>query len=95
MMISFRRCSQRTLPKQEFEHLTLCSSKVRQLRRAAPRTKPGRGRRRIVLFLWILPRLKKRTAGMSSSAEISPAAALGTSPMPRAVVRPGPRKSCR
>ena len=39
-MISFRRCSQRTLPKQEFEHLTLCSSKVQQLRRAPPRTRP-------------------------------------------------------
>jgi hypothetical protein len=31
-MISFRRCSQRTLPKQEFEDLTLCGSKVEQLR---------------------------------------------------------------
>jgi hypothetical protein len=36
-MISFRRCSQRTPPKQEFEHLTLCSSKVQQLRCAAPK----------------------------------------------------------
>jgi hypothetical protein len=39
-VISFRRCSQRTLPRQEFEHLTLCSSKVQQLRRSAPRTRP-------------------------------------------------------
>jgi hypothetical protein len=30
-MISFRRCSQRTPPKREFEHLTLCSNIVRQL----------------------------------------------------------------
>ena len=28
-MVSFRRCPQRTPPKQELGHLTLCSSKMR------------------------------------------------------------------
>jgi hypothetical protein len=41
-MISSRSRSQRTPPRQEFEHLTLCSGKVQQLRRAAPRTKSGK-----------------------------------------------------
>ena len=57
-MISFRRCSQRTPPKQEFEHLTLCSSKVQQLRRAAPRTRPGKRLPPNSAFSLDLPRLK-------------------------------------
>ena len=45
-------------PKREFEHLTLCSSKVRQLRRAAPRTRPGKGLPPNCPLSLDLPRLK-------------------------------------
>jgi hypothetical protein len=66
-MISFRRCSQRTPPKREFEHLNLCSSKVRQLRRAAPRTRPGKKLPPNSPLSLDLPRLK-RTAGRPSAS---------------------------
>jgi len=49
-MISFRRCFQRTPPKQDPEHLTLCGKKVRQPRRAALERDRKRDCRRISCF---------------------------------------------
>jgi hypothetical protein len=66
-MISFRRCSQRTLPSGNLSILTLCSSKVRQLLRAAPGMKPRKRLSPNSPLTLDLPRLK-RTAGRPSAS---------------------------